>query len=193
MKYRVDCTDPLRLLGPDDSRRRPGHRPPDGAGRGRPEMAGAAAVGRPAGRVRRPRAVRARAALCRKTSSRWTPPSSTCPTGCWTRIGRCWSGSSRRATAWRPGRRSGGGAGDRRVVHGRPGAVRGLLPSVSQRVVAAAREAAGRGSTSRATTSTTTASRAAGLARRRATTGAIVVISKSGGTLETAVGLPHLP
>ena len=85
------------------------------------------------------------------------------------------------------GGRSRGGAGHRRLVHGRPGAVRGLLPSVPQRDCRASGAAAGRGSTSRATTSTTTPCRACSIWSKATTTGAIIVISKSGGTLETAV------
>ena len=50
-------------------------------------MAGPAAERRPAGGARRPGAVRPRRARSRRKSSRWTPPSSICPSGSWTKTG----------------------------------------------------------------------------------------------------------
>ena len=69
----------------------------------------------------------------------------------------CWTTSWPPAIGWRrrgPRRR----AGHRRIVHGRPGAVRGLLPSLSQRACRGRPATAGPASTSRATTSITTPS-----------------------------------
>ncbi len=84
------------------------------------------------------------------------------------------------------GSRPGGRAGHRRLVHGRPGAVRGLLPSVSQRDFPPAprRPAADllRGQQRRQRRH----AGALGSGRGDDDWG-IIVISKSGGTLETAV------
>ena len=67
---------------------------------------------------------------------------------------------------------SGAGAGHRRLVHGRPGAVGGLLPPVPQRDFPRSGAAAGRRSISRATTSTTTPCRACSTWSKATTTGA---------------------
>ena len=149
-------------------------------------MAGPAAGGRAAAGARRPGALPQGAVPGRGNASRWTPPSSTCPSGCWARNGRCWTRSSPRATGW-PRRSIAWSCWGSAAPTWAPG--RCSRPAATRTTTSfrGSGAAAGRESISRATTSTTTPCRGCWIWSKARDDWGIVVISKSGGTLETAV------